>query len=62
VQLTTHVHLVPRIRMVELYLHSPVYFHGVALNYLSTGTTLLSYLNDYLTERRQQEAGEIIFN
>jgi hypothetical protein len=34
-KLTTHLHLVPRIRMVELYLHSPIYLHGVVLNYLS---------------------------
>jgi hypothetical protein len=27
--LTTHLHLVPRLRMVELYLHSLIYLHGV---------------------------------
>lgn len=29
-------------KMIELYLNSPVHFYGMALNYLSSGTTLLS--------------------
>jgi hypothetical protein len=33
VKLTTSLHLVPRSRMVELYLHSPMCLHGVVLNY-----------------------------
>jgi hypothetical protein len=40
VKLTTHLHLAPRSRMVELYLHSPIHLHDVVLNWLSTGTTL----------------------
>jgi hypothetical protein len=32
--LTTHFHLVPRQRMVEPYLHSPMYFHGIMHNYI----------------------------
>jgi hypothetical protein len=32
VKLTTHLHLVPRLRMVELYLHFLIYIHGVMLN------------------------------
>jgi hypothetical protein len=32
VKLTTHLHLVPRSRMVELYLHSPICLHSVVLN------------------------------
>jgi hypothetical protein len=35
-----HTRLVPRLRMVELYFHSPVFLRGVTLNELSTGTTL----------------------
>jgi hypothetical protein len=31
VMLTTHLHLVPRLRTVELYLHSPIGLHGVVL-------------------------------
>jgi hypothetical protein len=31
VKLTTHLHLVPRSRMVELYLHSPICLHGIVL-------------------------------
>jgi hypothetical protein len=31
-KLTTHLHLVPRSRMVELYLYCPLHFHGMALN------------------------------
>jgi hypothetical protein len=33
---------------VDLYIHSPIRIHGVALNQLSTGTTL-----PYLTSSRQ---------
>jgi hypothetical protein len=32
VKLTTHLHLVPRSRIAEKYLHSPIHFHGVLLN------------------------------
>jgi hypothetical protein len=32
VKLTTHSHIVQRLRMVELYLHSPICIHGVVLN------------------------------
>jgi hypothetical protein len=32
VKLTTHLHLVPRSRMMEIYLHSPLCLHGVVLN------------------------------
>jgi hypothetical protein len=31
-KLTTHLHLVPRSRMMELYRHSPTRLHGVVLN------------------------------
>jgi hypothetical protein len=40
VKLTTHLHLVSWSRMMELYLHSPIRFHGIVLNSLSTGITL----------------------
>jgi hypothetical protein len=33
VKLITHLTLVPRSRMVELYLHFPIRLHGVVLNY-----------------------------
>jgi hypothetical protein len=32
VKLTNHVYLVPRSRMVELYLHYPIRLHGTVLN------------------------------
>jgi hypothetical protein len=32
VKLTTHLQLVPRSRMVELYLRSPICLHGIVLN------------------------------
>jgi hypothetical protein len=32
VKLTTHLHLVPRSRMMELYLHFPIRLDGVVLN------------------------------
>jgi hypothetical protein len=33
-KLTKHLHLVPRSRIVELYLHPPTYLQGIMLNYL----------------------------
>jgi hypothetical protein len=41
VKLTIHLHLVPKSRMVEIYLLSPIHLHGLMLNYLSTGTNSL---------------------
>jgi hypothetical protein len=41
VKLTTNLQLVPRSRIVELYLHTPIRVHGIMLNLLRTGTTLL---------------------
>jgi hypothetical protein len=38
VRLTTHFYLVPRSRIVKLYLCFPIRLHGVVLNELSTGT------------------------
>jgi hypothetical protein len=32
VKLSTLLHLVPRLRMVELYFHSPTHLHSVVLN------------------------------
>jgi hypothetical protein len=32
VKLATHLHLVPRSRIVELYLHSPICLHDIVLN------------------------------
>jgi hypothetical protein len=39
VKLTAHLHLVPRSRMGELCLYSPICLHCIVPNYLSTGTT-----------------------
>jgi hypothetical protein len=41
VKLTTHLHLVSRLRMMEMYFHSTIRLSGVVLNELSTRTTLL---------------------
>jgi hypothetical protein len=41
VKLNTHVHLEPRLRMVELYLHSPIRLHSMVLNELDTDTNLV---------------------
>jgi hypothetical protein len=38
-KLATHFHLVPRSRILELYLHIPIYLHGVVLNQFSTEKT-----------------------
>jgi hypothetical protein len=48
-KLTTHLHPLPRSRMVELYLHSSIRLHAVVLNYLSTGIIYLYFI--------KQEAG-----
>jgi hypothetical protein len=40
----THFRLELRSRKVELHLYSPIYLHGIILNYLSTETTLPSFL------------------
>jgi hypothetical protein len=40
VKLDIHFQLVPRLRMVELYFHSPIRLNGMALNELRTGKTL----------------------
>jgi hypothetical protein len=45
VKLATYLHLVPRSRMVEPYLISPILL-GVAVNYLSIRKTLPFYLYD----------------
>jgi hypothetical protein len=37
-KLTTHLYLVPRSRIEELYLHSPICLPGIVLNSRSTGT------------------------
>jgi hypothetical protein len=34
VKLTIHLHLIPRSKIVELYLHSPKYLYGIVLNYV----------------------------
>jgi hypothetical protein len=39
---------------VDLYLHSPIDFHSIVLNYLSTGTTLLQ--DDQI---KKDEMGEV---
>jgi hypothetical protein len=43
-KLTTHLHLAPRSRMVELYLHSPIHLHGMMLHHLSMGIILPFHL------------------
>jgi hypothetical protein len=45
VKLTTHLQLVPRPRMVELYLHYPIRLRGVMLNLLSTGRTFTQLIS-----------------
>jgi hypothetical protein len=49
VKQTIHLHVVTRKRMVELYLHSPIYLYGMAFNELSTGNILtLAYKNKHI--------------
>jgi hypothetical protein len=42
VKLTTHLQLISKSRMVELYLHSPIRLHGVLLNCLTREITSTS--------------------
>jgi hypothetical protein len=35
-----HLALVPMLKIVELYLHSPIHLRGVVVNYLTTGKNL----------------------
>jgi hypothetical protein len=46
VKLSTHLHLVLRSRMVQLYLHSPIHLHSIVLNELGTG--ILPYLTSLM--------------
>jgi hypothetical protein len=49
-KLTINLHLVPKSRMVEPYLSSPICPHGIMFNWLSTGTTLYhSFYHLYLS-------------
>jgi hypothetical protein len=62
VKLTTHLHLVPKIRMVELYLHSYILLRGVVLNQLRIGTIVpLPLVASQLREHvcRQLRAGAL---
>jgi hypothetical protein len=49
VNLTSHLYLVMRSRMVELYPHSLIRLYGIVLNSLHTGTTLPLYLLPFLS-------------
>jgi hypothetical protein len=58
VKLPTYLHLVLRSRMVELYLHSPIYLHDLVLNELSTKKTLrFFYHGSTLTSSPAQTLG-----
>jgi hypothetical protein len=39
-KLTTHLHLMPRQRMMKLYIHYPICLHRVVINKLRTGKSL----------------------
>jgi hypothetical protein len=41
VKLITHLHPVARSRKLELWLHSPIYLHGIVLNQLKTAIALI---------------------
>jgi hypothetical protein len=41
---SAHLHLVPKSRMADQYLHFPLYRYDVVFNELITGTILLRYL------------------
>jgi hypothetical protein len=41
VKMTTHIHLKSRLSVAELYLHSPIRFHGLVPNYFRADITFL---------------------
>jgi hypothetical protein len=43
VKIITHLHLLPRLRMTELYLHSPIRLLGVDLNYVRDNNAITFY-------------------
>jgi hypothetical protein len=47
VKLTTHLHLAPRLTMVELYLHSTIYLHGIILNHTTYHRDNFTLFNGY---------------
>jgi hypothetical protein len=55
IKLTTHIHLVPSFRMIDLYLHSPTRLHGMMLNLLTMGITLPLCLYEYLYDCRMEQ-------
>jgi hypothetical protein len=56
VKMTTHLQLVPRKRMVELYFHSPIRLHGIVLKLLSTGMLPLLYIHVARSSKVSDEA------
>jgi hypothetical protein len=44
VKLTTHLQLVPGLRMSDLYIHSPTCHHGIGLNYVIKYTDNFNFL------------------
>jgi hypothetical protein len=58
VKLTIYLHLVLRSRKVGLYLHSHIHLHGIELNYLRTGTTLI-FKAEEKWEAKERSIGEV---
>jgi hypothetical protein len=60
----THVHRLPKLRRVELYLHSPVRLRGVVLDKTSTGITLhLALLRFYFQHTmgdKSRQTGDLV--
>jgi hypothetical protein len=48
VKLTAHLHPVPRSKLVELYLNSPIRLHGLVLNW-AQGQLYFVYIHTYTT-------------
>jgi hypothetical protein len=48
VKLTTYLHLVPKVRIVGLYLHSPICLHGIVLNYTNLSLYIYIYIEHYI--------------
>jgi hypothetical protein len=48
VKLTTHFQLVSRLRVIALYFHSPIHFHGVVVNETQGQICLLLFINNLI--------------
>jgi hypothetical protein len=59
-KLTTHLHLVPRSRKMELYLHSPICLHGIMLKKSGKETTLTLHGMDSESKQHYTRRNQVL--